>query len=146
MNHQGGREPWAWPVSSPTPWKVSRRPPASVLSHSCFKLVAKYKGIIKHFCFSRAWGVETEVSPLLVQVCQHLSDLGLLSSVAENQRSCQHGGHGPLCGPHHHSLHRPQHPFHGHGALPHDPTVWYGPLSWKPGKYILWLLKGPNVK
>lgn len=92
------------------------------------------------FAFGRAWRVKTEVPPLLVQICQYLFDLGLLPSVAENQRDCQHGGHGPICGSDHHNLHRAQYPFHGHGALSNDWRVWQCPLSWKPGKYLLTLL------
>lgn len=61
--------------------------------------------------------------PLLVQIRQHLSDLGLLPCVAEDQGGRQHGGHGPICGSGHHNLHRPQHPVYGHGALPHDPRI-----------------------
>lgn len=57
--------------------------------------------------------------------------------MAENQGDCQHGGHGPICGPDHHSLHRSQHPFHGYGALPHDSRIWYSSISGKPGKYCV---------
>ena len=82
----------------------------------------------------RAGGVQTEVSSLLVQVCQHVPDLGLLPSVAEGQGDREHGGHGSVCGPSHHHLHCAQHPVHGHGALPHDQGVQQRAVSGEPGE------------
>lgn len=72
--------------------------------------------------------------PLLVQICQQLPNLGLLPPVAESEGDRQHGGNGPIRRPGNHHLHRPQHPLHGNGALPHDQGVQQRALGRKSGE------------
>ena len=83
----------------------------------------------------RTGRVQTEVPPLLVQVRQLLPDLGLPPHLAAVQGGDEHGGDGPLRGPGHHNLHRPQHALHGHGALPNDHRVQQRVVCGEPGEW-----------
>lgn len=74
------------------------------------------------------------MSSMLVQVCQQLPDLGLLSSLAEGEGDYEHGGDGSVCRPGHNHLHCSQHSLHGYGALPYDRNVQPCAVSWEPGE------------
>lgn len=71
---------------------------------------------------------------MLVQVCQQLPDLGLLSSLAEGEEDCEHGGDGSICRLGHNHLHCSQHPLYGYGTLPYDTRVQPCAVSWEPGE------------
>ncbi len=74
---------------------------------------------------------------MLVQVCQQLPYLGLLSSLAEGEGDYEHGGDGSICRPGHNHLHCSQHPLHGYGALPYDRQVQPCAVSWEPGELLI---------
>ena len=68
---------------------------------------------------TRTRGVKAEVSSLLVQVCSHIPDLGMLSKVDEDKEESSSGRDGPICWPRHHHMHCPKHHVHGHGTSTH---------------------------
>lgn len=86
--------------------------------------------------FCRVGGVSEEVPSLLVQVCQYLPYLGVLSILAEDQAHSLLDCHGSICWPGHHYLHCPQYPLHGHGALSNDTPVWECPGDRQFGKKL----------
>lgn len=67
--------------------------------------------------FTRAGGVATEVSSVLVQFCRNLPHLEMLSSVDEDQEGGQPNSDGSICGLKCHHLHCTEHVVHGHGTL-----------------------------
>lgn len=71
----------------------------------------------------RDGGVSSEVPPLLVHFCQGVPDLGQVPVVAEGKGVCEDDRYGSLPRPGNNHLYRPQHPLHGHGALPHDTAL-----------------------
>lgn len=88
------------------------------------------------FSCCRIGGVSKEVPSLLVQVCQHVPHLGVLSLLAEDQACSLLDCHGPICRPRHYHLHCPQHPLHGNGALPHDSPIWGCLVHWQLGEKL----------
>lgn len=70
---------------------------------------------------------------LLVQVCQHLPHLGLLSEVAEDQENSQDDRDGPVCRPSYHHMYCYEYSVHGYGALPNVWGVQHHALCGKPG-------------
>lgn len=86
--------------------------------------------------FCRVGGVEAEVSPLLVHICQDVPDMGMLPLVAEGEGVGDTDGDGSLPGPGHHHMHRAEHPLHGSGTLPYDGRVQHYALSGQFGEFI----------
>lgn len=82
----------------------------------------------------RAGGVEAEVPPLLVHVCQEVPDMGLLPLVAAGEGVGEVHGDGSFSGSGYHHMHCAEHPLHGPGALPHDRRVQHHALSGQLGK------------
>lgn len=72
--------------------------------------------------------------PLLVRLRPPLPGVGVLPLLAEGEAAGEDHGDGPLPGPGHHRLYRPQHALHGHGALSHDRRVQRHAQHRKPGK------------
>ena len=79
--------------------------------------------LICFFSLSRVGGGSEAVPTLLVQVCGHVPEVGLLPAMGVLQKVDALCGDGPFCRLGHHHLHRAQHPLHGHGALSHDARV-----------------------
>lgn len=79
------------------------------------------------------------MSPVLVRLRPPLPGVGVLSQLAEVEAAGEDYGDGPLPGPGHHHLHRPQHALHGHGALPYDRRVQRHAEHRKPGRKDGWV-------
>ena len=94
----------------------------------------------------RAGGGPQEVPPLLVHLRPPLPGVGVQPLLAEGEAAGEHHGDGPLPGPGHHRVHRPQHALHGHGALPHDRRVQRHAQHRKPGESEAWWTGGGGFK
>lgn len=71
---------------------------------------------------------------MLVRLRPSLPGVGVLPLLAEGEAAGEDHGDGPLPGPGHHHLHRPQHALHGHGALPNDGGVQRHAEHREPGR------------
>lgn len=101
----------------------------------CFSLTVFFSDMSFLSC-CRIGRVSKKVPSLLVQVCQHVPHLGVLSLLAEDQACGLLNCDGPICRPRHYHLHCPQHPLHGDGALPHDSSFWGRLVHWQLGEKL----------
>lgn len=69
--------------------------------------------------FTRAGGVEKEVSAVLVHFCPQVPDMGLLSTMVEDQESGRTHCDGSVHGLDHYHLHCAEHSLHGNGTPAH---------------------------
>lgn len=69
---------------------------------------------------SRTWGVQTEMSTLVVQICTHILDLELLSILDKIQKIYLFYCNGSFCRSCYYHLHSFKHIVHGYGTSPND--------------------------
>lgn len=75
------------------------------------------------YTFYRTGRVGKTVPTVLVQVCRHFSEVGLLCTMDHIKEMGVPYCDGPFRGFGHHYLHRTQHCVHGHGTLSNDTAV-----------------------